>query len=89
MKKKQPFFFYLDTCQGDSGGPLLMFTSNNVWQQVGITSIGDGCARPDYPGIYTRVAAFESWINATMNSGNQVFPILHTIFISFLLLNLF
>ncbi len=88
-EKKTTTILYLDTCQGDSGGPLLMFTANNVWQQVGITSIGVGCARPDYPGIYTRVAAFQSWINATMNSANHESPILHTIFISFLLLNLF
>ena len=74
-------YFYLDTCQGDSGGPLLLFTSNNVWEQVGITSIGDGCARANSPGIYTRVTAYQSWINATMNNANQVFTISHAIFI--------
>jgi secreted trypsin-like serine protease len=63
-----------------------MFNSDNVWEEVGITSIGDGCARPDYPGIYTRVAAYQSWINATMNSANQIFKISYTIFISFILL---
>jgi secreted trypsin-like serine protease len=79
-------YLCLDTCQGDSGGPLLMFTSNNVWEQVGITSFGYGCARPLYPGIYTRVAAYQSWISATMNSANQIFTISYIIFIPFILL---
>ena len=61
-------YYLLDTCQGDSGGPLLMFTSDRVWQQVGITSNGDGCAQPGKPGVYTRVAAYQSWINQTMSN---------------------
>ena len=63
---------FLDTYQGDSGGPLLMFTSENVWEQVGITSSGYGCARPNYPGIYTLVAAFQSWISETFNTANNI-----------------
>ncbi|CAF3764259.1 unnamed protein product [Rotaria sordida] len=37
-----------DTCQGDSGGPLMMFSSNNQWVLVGVTSNGIGCARAAY-----------------------------------------
>jgi len=51
-----------DTCQGDSGGPLLVFSP--VWLQAGITSRGDGCARPGLPGIYTAVATVRNWIDA-------------------------
>ncbi|CAF1237001.1 unnamed protein product [Rotaria magnacalcarata] len=47
-----------DTCQGDSGGPLMMF-SNQRWYIVGITSYGNGCASPYYPGIYTRVSIYK------------------------------
>ncbi len=79
---------YLDTCQGDSGGPLLMFNSNKVWEQVGITSVGVGCARPNFPGIYTRVATYQSWINATMNSAHQILTMSYTMFIPVILLTL-
>jgi secreted trypsin-like serine protease len=56
--------FFVDTCQGDSGGPLMMFNSSSQWVLVGITSYGQGCAEPNYAGVYTRVAAFTSWINS-------------------------
>ncbi|CAF1541040.1 unnamed protein product [Rotaria magnacalcarata] len=56
-----------DTCQGDSGGPLMMFSSSNQWVLIGVTSSGIGCARAGYSGMYTRVAAFQGWINSTMN----------------------
>ena len=52
----------LDTCQGDSGGPLMLYTASQQWELVGVTSYGDGCARANYAGVYTRVAAYQSWI---------------------------
>ncbi len=62
---------FLDTCQGDSGGPLMMFSSNNQWVLVGATSNGIGCAEAAYSGVYTRIAAFEGWINSTMSSASR------------------
>ncbi|XP_011502264.1 PREDICTED: trypsin-1-like [Ceratosolen solmsi marchali] len=46
-----------DACQGDSGGPLVI-----DGRQAGIVSMGYGCAKPHYPGVYTRVAFYNSWI---------------------------
>ncbi|XP_069044254.1 serine protease 27-like [Lepisosteus oculatus] len=50
-----------DTCQGDSGGPLVC-KKGRGWVQVGIVSFGKGCARPNFPGINTRVSSFLHWI---------------------------
>ena len=54
----------IDSCQGDSGGPLAV-SVDGTYYLAGVTSWGDGCAKPGYPGIYARVSAFTSWISAT------------------------
>lgn len=53
-----------DSCQGDSGGPLLVTDNNNVQVLIGVVSWGQGCARPDYYGVYSKVSAGYSWIEA-------------------------
>ncbi|KAK2820323.1 hypothetical protein Q5P01_023282 [Channa striata] len=56
-----------DSCQGDSGGPMVS-TQGSVWVQSGIVSFGLGCARPNLPGVYTRVSRYQSWIKSHINS---------------------
>ena len=57
-----------DTCSGDSGGPLVCPGLG----LVGGTSWGQGCGRPDQPGVYTEVAHFLPWLEDTMaaNTGD-------------------
>ncbi len=58
-----------DACTGDSGGPLAV-QDGNAWKLAGIVSWGEGCAEPDYYGVYTRITRFYGWV------GNYV-PLQH------------
>ncbi|KAG7227827.1 hypothetical protein INR49_013621, partial [Caranx melampygus] len=61
-----------DSCQGDSGGPMVS-KQGSVWVQSGIVSFGFGCARPNLPGVYSRVSRYQSWINSFISSDQPGF----------------
>ncbi|CAJ1080986.1 LOW QUALITY PROTEIN: uncharacterized protein LOC119010001 [Xyrichtys novacula] len=61
-----------DSCQGDSGGPMVS-KQGNVWVQSGVVSFGFGCARPNLPGVYSRVSRYQSWINSLISSDKPGF----------------
>lgn len=55
-----------DACQGDSGGPLQVARADKscLYDIIGVTSFGKGCANPNSPGVYTRVSQFIPWIES-------------------------
>ncbi|XGW32155.1 hypothetical protein V3C99_010378 [Haemonchus contortus] len=63
------------TAPGDSGGPLLAKDLFGRLVQIGITSFGAGGTsglldQNTYPGVYTRVSPYITWMERTTNYGN-------------------
>ncbi|XP_005514295.2 chymotrypsin-like elastase family member 2A [Columba livia] len=56
------------SCNGDSGGPLNCQNADGRWEVHGIVSFGSslGCNYYRKPSVFTRVSAFDSWIQEVM-----------------------
>lgn len=52
----------VDACQGDSGGPLTATRADGATVLVGVVSYGQGCGRPEFPTVYTKLARFRGWL---------------------------
>uniref|UniRef100_A0A672RQW1 Zgc:165423 n=1 Tax=Sinocyclocheilus grahami TaxID=75366 RepID=A0A672RQW1_SINGR len=61
-----------DSCQGDSGGPMVI-KQGSKWIQAGVVSFGEGCALPNFPGVYARVSKYQNWINQHVGLNNTGF----------------
>jgi secreted trypsin-like serine protease len=70
-----------DACQGDSGGPLTVAArggDGGYFRQVGLVSFGNGCARPNAPGVYSRLGAdplrafVQDAVNASPDPGDVI-----------------
>ncbi|XP_015504037.1 chymotrypsin-like elastase family member 2A [Parus major] len=56
------------SCNGDSGGPLNCQGADGRWEVHGIVSFGSslGCNYFQKPSVFTRVSAYNSWIEQVM-----------------------
>ncbi|XP_075784868.1 serine protease 27-like isoform X1 [Pelodiscus sinensis] len=60
-------------CNGDSGGPLAC-EEGDTWYLAGAVSWfrirnvrGELCSDPEFPGVFTRLMAYDSWIQGYVN----------------------
>ena len=76
-----------DACEGDSGGPGVFFNTDNRAYHIGIVSFGNGCGRPNAPGVYCRTTKYLDWI--TENTGEKILQLIQFHSLKFLKISVF
>lgn len=59
-----------DACYGDSGGPLVV-TVGSERKLLGVVSGGYVCGSDTYPGIFTDVPVYDTWISNTIDPNKR------------------
>jgi secreted trypsin-like serine protease len=62
----------VDTCQGDSSGPMVKKTADGKWVEVGTVSWGQGCAEPNYYGVYGEIQSFSNNVKNRISSSGTI-----------------
>ena len=60
-----------DSCQGDSGGPLAVQADGRHYSVIGVVSWAEGCAKPGYPTVYTRLTSLLDWLTPILIKPSQ------------------
>lgn len=57
--------------------------NHNQWYLAGIVSHGEGCARPNEPGVYTKVSKYLGWISENISTFFIVFELISNLIFMF------